>query len=113
MSLRTVTMYEVVCDWPSCEIRTADLGGEFAAFGDHGAATDDWIGSDGIADDGDRHYCYEHAIMACEIGSCEDEVTHRPCCSSHTMAACCACYRRTHFVEVGPCCSAWTAASAS
>lgn len=33
--------------------------------------------------------------------------THRPCCSSHGRHLTCADYRRTHFVEVGPCCSVW------
>lgn len=32
---------------------------------------------------------------------------HDPCCSSHGVPMDCATYRRTHFVEVGPCCSAW------
>lgn len=31
--------------------------------------------------------------------------THRPCCSSHGVAMTCARYRRTHFVEVRPCCA--------
>lgn len=35
--------------------------------------------------------------------------THRPCCSSHHRDMTCAEYRRTHFVEVGPCCAIWTA----
>ena len=35
--------------------------------------------------------------------------THRPCCSSHGRHMTCAEYRRTHFVEVGPCCSIWAA----
>ncbi len=33
--------------------------------------------------------------------------THNPCCSSHGVDMDCATYRRTHFVEVGPCCSVW------
>lgn len=37
----------------------------------------------------------------------EQPITHRPCCSSHGRDLCCDCYRRTHFVEVGNCCSAW------
>lgn len=31
---------------------------------------------------------------------------HEPCCSSHGVDMDCARYRRTHFVEVRPCCSA-------
>ena len=30
---------------------------------------------------------------------------HHPCCSSHGVDMSCARYRRTHFVEVRPCCS--------
>lgn len=33
------------------------------------------------------------------------EPTHRPCCSSHGVDMTCERYRRTHFVEVRPCCS--------
>lgn len=32
--------------------------------------------------------------------------THTPCCSSHGVDMTCEKYRRTHFVEVRPCCSA-------
>jgi hypothetical protein len=35
--------------------------------------------------------------------------THRPCCSTHGRHMTCAQYRRTHFVEVGPCCSVYAA----
>jgi hypothetical protein len=31
---------------------------------------------------------------------------HDPCCSSHGVTMDCTRYRRTHFVEVRPCCSA-------
>lgn len=34
------------------------------------------------------------------------ENTHDPCCSSHGKVLTCAEYRRTHFVEVRPCCAA-------
>lgn len=30
---------------------------------------------------------------------------HLPCCSSHGVDMSCADYRRTHFVEVRPCCA--------
>lgn len=36
--------------------------------------------------------------------------THDPCCSAHGEAMNCARYRRTHFVEVRPCCEADAAA---
>lgn len=32
------------------------------------------------------------------------KLSHDPCCSSHGIAMTCARYRRTHFVEVRPCC---------
>lgn len=31
--------------------------------------------------------------------------THVPCCSAHGVSMTCERYRRTHFVEVRPCCS--------
>jgi hypothetical protein len=31
--------------------------------------------------------------------------THRPCCSTHDVHMTCERYRRTHFVEVRPCCA--------
>jgi hypothetical protein len=31
--------------------------------------------------------------------------THRPCCSAHGVDMTCERYRRTHFVEVRPCCA--------
>lgn len=40
-------------------------------------------------------------------------VTHKPCCSSHGEDMTCEKYRRTHFVEVRPCCSADAAALAA
>jgi hypothetical protein len=35
------------------------------------------------------------------------DLTHAPCCSSHGVDMDCETYRRTHFVEVGSCCSAF------
>lgn len=35
----------------------------------------------------------------------ETAVTHEPCCSSHNVPMTCETYRRTHFVQVRPCCS--------
>lgn len=34
------------------------------------------------------------------------ENMHDPCCSSHGVTMTCSQYRRTHFVEVRPCCGA-------
>jgi hypothetical protein len=36
--------------------------------------------------------------------------THEPCCSAHGLSMTCARYRRTHFVEVRPCCAVDAAA---
>lgn len=49
---------------------------------------------------------------ACTIPGCsyfhsvlpEPEEDHSPCCSSHGINMTCERYRRTHFVEVRPCC---------
>lgn len=38
------------------------------------------------------------------------EHTHEPCCSAHGVPMTCQRYRRTHFVEVRPCCSVDAAA---
>jgi len=35
----------------------------------------------------------------------EPPYDHNPCCSSHNVRMLCENYRRTHFVEVRPCCS--------
>lgn len=35
----------------------------------------------------------------------EEDDEHDPCCSSHGIRMSCDRYRRTHFVEVRPCCS--------
>lgn len=34
-----------------------------------------------------------------------EPVTHDPCCSAHGVPMTCTRYRRTHFVEVRPCCA--------
>jgi hypothetical protein len=38
--------------------------------------------------------------------SAAESGAHEPCCSSHGVDMSCERYRRTHFVEVRPCCSA-------
>lgn len=47
----------------------------------------------------------QHVTEANAPVSAGQEPTHVPCCSSHGVAMTCARYRRTHFVEVRPCCS--------
>jgi hypothetical protein len=66
--IRPVTYYEVVCDEPGCGCSTADLGGEYAAFSDGGAAEDDWDNSGSIKTESGEHYCEEHkaAYQCCE-----------------------------------------------
>jgi hypothetical protein len=39
------------------------------------------------------------------IESTEPSAPHAPCCSAHNVPMSCERYRRTHFVEVRPCCS--------
>lgn len=39
------------------------------------------------------------------INANKESLDHAPCCSSHDVAMTCERYRRTHFVEVRPCCS--------
>jgi hypothetical protein len=43
------------------------------------------------------------ACVRCQVR----RITHEPCCSSHNKLLCCECYRFTHFMEVGNCCSHW------
>jgi hypothetical protein len=46
-----------------------------------------------------RHTLAEHAEWKAA------QPTHVPCCSSHGEPMTCEKYRRTHFVEVRPCCA--------
>jgi hypothetical protein len=48
------------------------------------------------------------SISPCKLShwhGCQGTATHEPCCSRHGASLCCSCYRRSHFVEVRPCCS--------
>jgi hypothetical protein len=54
-------------------------------------------------EDGPGQCRCEQAVLAAEL---RDAPTHDPCCSAHGVPMTCARYRRTHFVEVRPCCSA-------
>lgn len=56
----------------------------------------------------------EHATATCRLcGESAPTPGHSPCCSSHGKDLCCPCYRRSHFVEVGPCCSTTAAERAT
>ncbi|CAL9606033.1 hypothetical protein SUDANB95_05491 [Actinosynnema sp. ALI-1.44] len=48
------------------------------------------LNTQGWACDARGDYCPDH--------------THTPCCSAHGKSMSCATYRRTHFVEIRPCC---------
>lgn len=47
---------------------------------------------------------YAAALLAL-IEADKENLDHSPCCSSHGVPMTCERYRRTHFVEVRPCCS--------
>lgn len=65
MSIEKVDMFKVVCDEPGCGVETFDLGGEFAAWADHGQAIDDWVNGNGQHVEG-ATYCPAHAKPVCE-----------------------------------------------
>jgi hypothetical protein len=52
-------------------------------------------------------------MSGCSRRRCGKEASHTPCCSveSHGYDLCCECYRRTHFVEVGNCCTRYGVAT--
>ncbi len=62
MSIKTMPFYTVVCDWPGCD-RSADEGGEYAAWASASGALDSardadwWEVRDGKHE---IHYCDEH-----------------------------------------------------
>lgn len=59
---------------------------------------------------GKYYHCPHCAFSAGHADYCpsyvKPEPEHTPCCSSHGVPMSCERYRRTHFVEVRPCCSA-------
>jgi late competence protein required for DNA uptake (superfamily II DNA/RNA helicase) len=66
MSTHAVTYYEIHCDEPGCDIKTADLGGDFSAWGDAGQADEEWQNSDAQSIyKTDKHYCYRHLRPQC------------------------------------------------
>ena len=60
MSTHQVTYYEIHCDEPGCDLKTVDLGGDYSAWADAGAADEEWQSSDAQSLKGDRHYCEKH-----------------------------------------------------
>lgn len=46
------------------------------------------------------------APLLAMIKADKESLDHSPCCSSHGVPMTCERYRRTHFVEVRPCCAA-------
>ena len=66
MSTHAVTYWEIHCDEPGCDIKTVDLGGDYSAWGDPGAADDEWFNSDGQVLYGENlHYCCKHRKPQC------------------------------------------------
>ena len=63
MSIKEVTYYQIECDEPNCERCTGD--GEFSAWGDAGAALDDWRDGDGVFTEDGRTFCEEHRPPVC------------------------------------------------
>lgn len=63
MGLETVEMYKVVCDYPDCGVETQEFG-EYMAWGDHGAAIDEWVNAEGQFHEG-RALCPSHAKPFC------------------------------------------------
>lgn len=62
MSVREQMGYALVCDFPGCGVETRDLG-DYAFWGDIGAAVDEWSDHDGYSGElGD--FCYEHTVWA-------------------------------------------------
>lgn len=64
MSIKTVTYYQAVCDWPTCERTTRDLDTEHTAWSDEEAAAAQardhhWLSSDR----GDRLWCDQHPAV--------------------------------------------------
>ena len=57
--------YAVRCDHPGCEEDTSTVGEDYTAWGDAGAAVDDWKDCDGqvvVGLCGVQHYCPDHHI---------------------------------------------------
>lgn len=64
MSVREVTMYKVVCDAAGCTYETNDFS-DFAAWGNEGAAEDEWRDSDHQVTDDGKHFCDNHRVAEC------------------------------------------------
>lgn len=73
MSIREITMYQIVCNASDCEYSTKDLGSDYWAWSDSAGAEEEWNNSDGLTIDGAssrEHYCHKHWAWCTE---CENE----------------------------------------
>lgn len=60
MSFREVTMFQIACDFPDCEVTTA-TDSEYYAWGDKDGAEEEWMDSDhGVDRDNGKHFCRQH-----------------------------------------------------
>lgn len=64
MSVREVTMFKVVCDWPGCKFETGSFS-NCAGWGDAGYAEEEWRDSENQVTPDGKHYCDEHRIPEC------------------------------------------------
>lgn len=64
MSVREVTYYQGVCDWPGCDATTENLGHDYSAWGDPGACRDDMRDGDWHeSEDGTKQWCDKHPVQ--------------------------------------------------
>ncbi|MBQ9917855.1 MAG: hypothetical protein IJO71_11740 [Microbacterium sp.] len=73
MSVKEQMGYALVCDFPGCGTSTSDLG-DYAFWGDIGAAVDEWNDAQGYSGDL-GHYCYEHTVWSATDE--DDEIDER------------------------------------
>lgn len=79
MTVKEATYYYVQCDGPGCEFKTGDTGSDYSAWGDSGAAADDWECSDLQSTAEGKHYCDAHRLPMCaDCGRTEGLVNDDP-----------------------------------
>lgn len=64
MSIRTLTMYEVVCDEEGCDVATGTYG-DWSCWGDPATAVEDWTNGEN-QEVGGKHYCEDHRKPSCD-----------------------------------------------